>query len=252
MTEQTPTPPPSVLTGLSAQLLILTIFFVMVAEFLIYTPSVSNFRKKYLEERIATAHVAALALQATPDHMVSPELEEELLYHAGAYGVVLRHPTRRVLMLSKEMPPKVDVTFDLRTGRFPYWIFDAYEAMTRDDNRVMRVIGMSPKEPGVIVETVIDEEPMRVAMLGFSNRILQLSIVISLLTAGLVYLALHRLMVRPMRRITRAMIKFRENPEDMSRSITPSDRNDEIGIAERELTIMQDEVRSALNQKSRL
>jgi len=186
MTDQTPTAassPPSLLTGLSARLLVLTIFFVMVAEFLIYTPSVSNFRKKYLEERIATAHVAALALEATPDNMVSPELEEELLYHAGAYGVVLRHPTRRVLMLSKEMPPKVDVTFDLRSGRFPYWIFDAYEAMFRDDNRIMRVVGMSPKQPGVIVEAVLDEAPMRAAMLGFSTRILQLSIVISLLTS---------------------------------------------------------------------
>ncbi|MBT4463413.1 MAG: HAMP domain-containing histidine kinase, partial [Rhodospirillaceae bacterium] len=208
--------------------------------------------KAYLEERIATAHVAALALQATPDNMVSPELEAELLYHAGAYGVVLRHPTRHSLMLSKEMPPKVDVTFDLRAGSFPYWILDAYGAMFRDDNRIMRVIGMSPKQPGVIVEAVLDEAPMRHEMLAFSNRILQLSVIISLLTAGLVYLSLHRLLVRPMRRITRSMIRFRENPEDTSRTIAPSERSDEIGIAERELTFMQDEVRSALNQRSRL
>ena len=58
MTEQPQTPiasPPTALKGLSGRLLVLTIFFVMVAEFLIYTPSVSNFRKAYLEERIATA-----------------------------------------------------------------------------------------------------------------------------------------------------------------------------------------------------
>lgn len=245
-------PIPTAMTGLSARLLVLTIFFVMLAEFLIYTPSVSRYRKNYLEQRIATAHVAVLALQATPDNMVSPELEEELLYHAGAYAVALKLPNRRVLMLAKDMPPKVDVTFDLRQGSFPMWISDAYAAMFRDDNRVMRVIGESPKSPGVSVEIVIDEAPMRHEMLGFSSRILQLSIAISLLTAGLVYLSLLFMMVRPMGRITRAMIRFREDPEDISRTIRPSGRQDEIGVAEYELAQMQKELHTALAQKTRL
>ncbi len=245
-------PLPTAMTGLSARLLVLTIFFVMLAEFLIYTPSISRYRKTYLEQRIATAHVAVLALEATPDNMVSPELEEELLYHAGAYAIVLKLPNRRVLLLAKDMPPGVDVTFDLRQGNFKMWISDAYSAMLRDDNRVMRVIGESPKSPGVSVEIVIDEAPMRKEMLGFSARILQLSIVISLLTAGLVYLSLLFMMVRPMRRITRAMIRFRQDPEDVSRTIRPSGRQDEIGVAEHELAEMQHELHSALVQKTRL
>ncbi len=245
-------PIPTAMTGLSARLLVLTIFFVMLAEFLIYTPSISRYRKTYLEQRIATAHVAVLALEATPDNMVSPELEEELLYHAGAYAVALKLPNRRVLLLSKEMPPGVDVTFDLRQGDFRMWISDAYSAMLRDDNRVMRIIGESPKSPGVSVEIVIDEAPMRMEMLSFSSRILQLSIAISLLTAGLVYLSLLFLMVRPMRRITSAMIRFRQDPEDISRTIRPSGRQDEIGVAEYELAEMQHELHSALVQKTRL
>ena len=245
-------PLPTAFTGLSARLLVLTIFFVMLAEFLIYTPSVSRYRKTYLEQRIATAHVAVLALEATPDNMVSPELEEELLYHAGAYAIVLKHPKRRVLLLAKDMPPRVDVTFDLRQGSFPMWISDAYSAMFRDDNRVMRIIGSSPKSPDVSVEIVIDEAPMRQEMLNFSSRILQLSIVISLLTAGLVYLSLLFMMVRPMRAITRAMIRFRQDPEDVSRAIRPSGRRDEIGVAEHELAEMQRELHLALAQKTRL
>ncbi len=245
-------PLPTAMTGLSTRLLVLTIFFVMLAEFLIYTPSISRYRKTYLEQRIATAHVAVLALEATPDNMVSPDLEEELLYQAGAYAVALRLPNRRMLLLAKDMPPNVDVTFDLRQGRFLTWISDAYSAMFRDDNRVIRVIGESPKSPGVSVEIVIDEAPMREEMLAFSSRILQLSIVISLLTAGLVYISLLFMMVRPMRRLTRAMIRFRQDPEDISRTIRPSDRQDEIGVAERELAEMQHELHSALAQKTRL
>ena len=245
-------PMPSSLSGLSAKLLVLTIFFVMLAEFLIYTPSISRFRKTYLEEHIATAHLATLALEATADNMVTRDLEEELLFHADAYSITLKHPARSMLMLSRQNLPQIDVVFDLREGHFPMWIFDAFAALFRDDNRVMRVIGISPKAMDVVVEVTLDEAPMRKAMLNFSGRILQLSIVISLLTAGLVYISLLWLMVQPLRRITNSMVRFREDPEDDTRLLPPTKRSDEIGVALRELAMMKAEVRAAFKQKNRL
>jgi signal transduction histidine kinase len=89
-------------------------------------------------------------------------------------------------------------------------------------------------------------------MYEFSKRILQLSVGISLFAASLVYLALNWLMIRPMRRITASITAFRRAPEDALRELNPSERRDEIGITERELARMQDEVRQALAQKSRL
>jgi len=243
---------PTALTGMSARLLLLTIMFVMLAEFLIYTPSISRYRQTYLEEHIATAHLATLALEATPDNMVSPELEEKLLFHAGAYSITLRQKHRRVMMLQRKNQPMIDVTYDLTDVGFIMLIKDAYAALWRDDNRIVRVISPSPKNKDVTVEVVLQEAPMRKAMLSYSTRILQLSIVISLLTAGLVYITLLRLMVRPMRKMTQSMIRFRDNPESVSTTIHPSQRSDEVGVAQRELATMQEEVRAALNQKSRL
>ncbi len=241
-----------IVLGLSARLLLLTIFFVMVAELLIYAPSISSFRKTYLEEHIATAHLASQTLEAMPDAMVGRDLERALLFHASAYGIVLRYQDQHALMLSEDMPPKVDVTFDLRKANFYMWIRDAFEALVQRQNRVMRVIAPSPKEPNVIVEVIMDEAPMVRRMVWYSARILQITIVISLVTAGLVYVSLQWLMVRPMRRVTESMIRFREDPEDVSRTIQPGDRADEIGVVERELAVMQNDVRAALHQKSRL
>ena len=93
---------------------------------------------------------------------------------------------------------------------------------------------------------------MRAAMLDYSRRILALSIVISLITATLVYLSLQLLMVRPMRRITESMMAFHSAPEDASKDVTPSGRSDEIGVAQRELAQMQADLRAALKQKDRL
>ncbi|MEQ8196368.1 MAG: HAMP domain-containing sensor histidine kinase [Rhodospirillales bacterium] len=243
---------PKARAGLSARLLIMTIIFVMLAEILIYVPSVSRYRKNYLKEQIMRAHIAVLALADMPDGMVNRKLEEQLLFHANAHGIVLRLPGRHVMAMRGGMPPKVDRVLDLREDTFVLWVADAFETLRQKKNRVLRVIGDSPKVPGVVVEVVMDERPMRREMYAFSRRILQLSILISLMTAFLVYLTLQWLMVRPMRRITTSMMAFRDDPEDESRTISSSNRSDEIGIAQRELNVMQQEVRSALRQKTRL
>jgi hypothetical protein len=115
----------------------------------------------------------------------------------------------------------------------------------------MRVVGPAPMG-GDFLEIVMDEAPLRQAMRRFSINIMLLSFVISGITATLVYFALHYLLVRPMRRLTANMMKFRDDPENPARVITVSGRNDEIGLAERELAAMQQDLASMLQQKSRL
>jgi signal transduction histidine kinase len=98
----------------------------------------------------------------------------------------------------------------------------------------------------------MDEQPLRQAMLEFSVRILILSLIISGITAMLVYLALHQMFVRPLRRITANITAFRAEPENPARIIAPSNRRDEIGTTERELSAMQRDLASHLQQKSHL
>ena len=224
----------------------------MIAEFLIWAPSISRFRKVYFEENITRAHLSMLAVEVMPGEKVEKPLEEALLFHTEAYGIVVNRPDRRMLMVSKEMPPKVDLTIDITKGTFMNWIMEAFSTLAQDENRVLRVIGKSSKDPTVLVEVLIDEAPMRAAMWEYSQRIFNLSIVISLFTAGLVFFSLQWLLVRPMRRITKSMALFRAAPEDVTRMIVPSQRPDEVGFAERELAVMQGELRAALQQKTRL
>ena len=238
--------------SLSARLLILTVFFVMLAEVLIYAPSIGRYRLSYLQERLAAGHLAILALEATPDNMVSEDLERELLNHVGAYTVGLKKPEGQKLILMIETPGPVQANYHLNKGTFFGMIGDAFMAMAAGDGRVLRVMGTSPKDPSLLVEVVLDEAPLRWAMFGYSQRILALSLVISLFTAALVYLSLHWLTVRPMRNMTESMIAFRDDPEDVHNLIRPSERSDEVGLAERELARMQEGLRAALQQKTRL
>ncbi|MEX2643551.1 MAG: hypothetical protein WD270_08865, partial [Acetobacterales bacterium] len=132
-------PPPA--RSLSARLLVLTIVFVMVAEVLIFAPSIARYRLAWFEERIASAHLATLSLEAAPNHRISAELERELLRHVGGYGVTLYKPGWESLMLSSDMPPKVDKRIDLSEASFFDLIGDAFMALTRTQNRVIEVMG---------------------------------------------------------------------------------------------------------------
>jgi signal transduction histidine kinase len=244
---------PALWHSLSARLLVLTVAFVMVSEVFIFFPSIASFRLKYLDERIAAANIAILALLATPDAMVSDELEMELLSQAGAYVIGLKRPDGKKLMLGMESAvPTIDAQFDLRRHGLLRSIGDAVMALTQTHNRVLRVVGVSPRHNETEVEIVIDEAPLHRAMIDYGAQVLAVSIVISLITAGLVYLALQWWMVRPIRRMTESMIAFRGDPEDLSRPLKVERRQDEIGVAQAELAEMQAGLRASLQQKNRL
>ena len=237
--------------SLSSRLLVLTIFFVMVAEILIFVPSTARFRQAWLGEKLALGHLAVLALDATPDKMVSEMLRKELLAHVGAYALSVRRGGAR-LILSSEMPPAVAESYDLDRAGMAQLIVNAFATLLRTESRVIRVMGSSPKDPSVSIELVIEEDLLHADMVDFAWRIFWLSVVISLLTAALVYLALQWLMVRPMGRITQSMVAFREDPEDPDRAIQPTQRQDEIGTAQRELADMQVRLRATLKQRAHL
>jgi len=252
-------PRPTIATSLSAKLLLLTILFVLLAEVLIYAPSIARFRMSYLEERLAAAHIAALSVEAAPDLMVTKELQAKLLAYTGTHVIDLIQPGARVYMLSRPMPPQADAVYDLRGTGMGMQFVDAGNALwlalegafgpQRD--RVIRVIDRSPNDPAQRVEVTMDERPLIDAMLDFSRRILAVSVAISLIAAILVYVTLHALLVRPMRRLTAEVVAFRRDP-DGALPLVPGTRADEIGVAERELAAMQGTVRAALRQRERL
>jgi signal transduction histidine kinase len=240
---------PALHRSLSARLLVLTMAFVLLGEVLIYVPSIARFRKVYLDERIAAAHLATLSLEASPDGVISDDLEQELLSHAGVLSVVLREPAAELVL--GQLPP-VEQVYDLRTSTPTTLIRNAFLTLWHGGGRTVRVIGPSPARPTVLVDISLREQGLWNAMVAYSWRILTLSVVISLMTAFLVFTALQLMIVRPLRRITDSVIAFRRRPEDASVNLPPSERRDEIGLVQTELSGMQGALRSALAHQTRL
>jgi len=238
------------LNSLSGRFLILTTVFVMLAEVLIFVPSVARFREDFLLSRLERAQIASLAQLAT--EMIDPALEAELLQNAEVFNVVLRRDEARELMLSSPMPAPVHETFDLRNAAPMTLIGDAMRRLTDGENRVIRVIGDPVRKGGIVIEVTMETAPLRMAMLDYGLRILMLSAVISVITAILLFLAVRRLMVRPIRGVVGHMISYSQAPEDARRIIVPTAGVTELREAEVALQALQTQLTGALKQKDRL
>src|SRR4051812_24107407 len=237
--------------GLSGKLLVLTILFVMISEALIYVPWLANFRLNWPNGRPAAAPPAALVLDAAPSGMVPESLARQILQSVGARAVAMKMGTQRRLLAVSDMPPKISHEIDMRNVSWWRAVIDAFDTLLCSEDDAMRVVGPAPMG-GDFLEIVLDEAPLRNAMLRNSINLLLLSLAISGITATLVYLALHYLLVRPMRRITANIMRFRDDPENPGRVIAVSRRQDEVGVAERELAGMQRDLASMLQQKNHL
>jgi signal transduction histidine kinase len=237
--------------GLSTKLLVLTILFVMIAEVLIFLPSVANFRLRWLEERLGTAAaVSILLLQVDPSDL-SRGVQDDVLASIGAKAIAVRDAGVARLLVVAKMPPEVDEHVDLAHTGPAAAMGEALMTLFAGGDRMLRVfgpVGDSDKE----FELIIPDKKLRKAMLVYSRNVALLSLVISLFTATLVYYAINRIMIRPIRAMTQSMLAFSQAPDDPGRVIRPEDRGDEIGVAERELSDMQQRLQKTLGEQKRL
>ena len=238
--------------GLSWRVLSLVVLAVMTAEVLLFLPSLARYRLAYMEQLIESGTLAALALDATPDNMVTEEVKRTLLNNARVDAVVVIETNRAKRALLNIPPSPQMQTFNLKERSGLGLIWDALVTMTRDGAHYMRVGGESMRLPNAMVWIVIDELPMRLAMYRYAGTVLALSVMVAMFTAALLWLALHWLVVRPLQNLAGDMTAFRRAPEGPGTERPPTKRNDELGIVDREFQNLQRELRASLRQKSRL
>jgi len=236
--------------SLSGRFLILTAIFVMLAEVLIFVPSVARFREQFLLDRLQRAQIASLGLLAGGE--VSDDLQEELLRNAEVFNVVLRRDAARQLVLSSPVPAPVSQTFDLRDASAITLITDAFRRLASPERQVIRVIGEPVRMGGQLIEITLDTGGLRAAMIDYGLRILWLSLVISVIVAGLLFVVVQCFVVRPIRRVVGAMQAYAADPEDARLVIAPASGITELREAEESLHSLERQLTGALRQKERL
>jgi signal transduction histidine kinase len=236
--------------GLSSRLLILTVLFVVLAGLLILPPALAQFEQTWLYDRLRAAELASLAVDAAPNQVVSDKVSAQLLKGAGVVSVAVQSGGVRRLLLAAPRMQRTPYLVDLRTGDID--LGAPFQTLFSGRDRMVRVVARPQFRDADFIEIVAPDAPLKAELEAYLLRLSGIDAFISFVAGGLVYLSLNALFVRPMQRITRAMERFRADPEDPAAHVTPSGRRDEIGRAEVELDRMQADLRAALTSRARL
>ena len=159
--------------GLPAKLLMLTAVFVLLAEVLIFLPSISTFRVDWLNERLTAAQLATLAAEGFPGGDVPSGLRAEMLRTAQVKAIASRRQGVRRLVLPVDPQMTIDAHYDLRQQPEGVWdsvglrleqIGDAIAVFFAPDGRTIRVLGSIGDDPDDLVEIVMPEAPLKAAL----------------------------------------------------------------------------------------
>lgn len=238
--------------GLSGRLLFLTVLFVMLAELLLVVPSLASFQEGRLLDRVRAAELASLAVEAAPDQMVTESMAGQLLNGAGVVSVAVQSDGIRRLLLQGPRMARTPDLVDLRRYNLFGWLAEPFRTMFGRDDRMVRVVAKPRFRDGDFVEIIVPGAPLRQELMANLMSILVVTAFVSAVAGGLVYLTLTVFLVRPIRKITLAMERFRADPADPGARIALSGRRDEIGRAEAELDRMQADLRVSLASRARL
>jgi signal transduction histidine kinase len=249
--ETAPEAMPALFRGLSGRLLWMTILFVMLAEVLIFAPSVAGMRMNWLRDQLDTAAAAGIVIDGLQPAELPRSVQDDTLLATGTKVIALRKDGTSRLLAAVDVPPQVDDQYDLADVPLLVSIRDAMDTLFFGGGRVMRVFG-PVGESDMIIELVMTDGALRKDMLSYARMMFTLSLVISLITAVLIFLAINRMMIRPIRNLTRNMQRFSERPEDPQRVFAGDAAKGELAVAGRHLASMQVELQRTLKQQKNL
>jgi signal transduction histidine kinase len=155
------------------------------------------------------------------------------------------------LIVVSEVPPTVNAQYDLSKPDFFRDAMDALATLAWGGDQVFSVrgpIGGSPMK----IELVMGDKALREAMLVYCREILFFSVIISLVTAALIFLVINRVLIRPVARMTASMQGFALDPANPSSVMMPPKGTDELSLAGRHLAAMQAELQKTIRQQKNL
>ena len=239
--------------SLSGQLLIMTAVFIAVVEVMLLVPRMADDQEQWLINSVRKAELVSQAVDTSESLSVSPSTSSQLRNSAGVLYLAVRiHGETIRLYDSNVVVP--DEILDLRQTHKNdlAYLWAPWQTLMSNPDRLIHLQAQPRLRAGDMIEIVVRGEPLKQYLKSSLLDMLRVSFGISLAAGILVFTALSFLIVRPIRRLTHAIQRFKANPEDATAAPHVSGRLDEIGHIEYELMSMQEEVRGALRSRARL
>jgi signal transduction histidine kinase len=242
--------------SLSVRVLWLAIGLILLMEMLVLLPGLGRERESWLWEEAIEAHMAAFAMHAGSGGLPpDPAMQHELLALAGTDEISVIEPDQMRLSLKSGPVPQPDIVINLPMESMSSSISHAIRELVMGPQTEIQLWAPSPLQNGTEVEVTFNGRRLANHLRSVALHSAVLGVMVAFITGLLLFVALDRLLVRPMRILTASIVGFRQDPEHAAQtdlSWLASRREDEISSAARELAVLQDEMRAALWRNARL
>ncbi len=248
------TPPflrPPFLQRLSTKFLLLSVLCVLVAQVLIFVPSIASMRIRWLETELASVAPVSLIIERNTTLDIPRHVQDMVLLTTDTKAIIIRDGISSRILAMTEVPKQVTAEINLDNVNEADAIIGAFDTLFYGGNQYLKVYG-TIGDRGEILEMIIVDDQLRKAMLAFSRNIALISLLISVLATGFIYLVINNMLVRPVTRMHRNMIDFTQAPDNPRMIITPDERDDELGIAQRQLAYLQSNLQRTFVERKHL
>jgi signal transduction histidine kinase len=237
--------------GLAARVLAVTIGFVLLAMGLFYVTRLTAHREMLLHGKISavqtTVDAFGLAGATPPPH----DLSQKILNSVEVKWMAIETPAGRREFVTSGGP--LESVESITTDDISYVesIAATFHALFAAPGTVVKLSAPAQANEAAI-EFAFDETSLSQSLLRVSYNFLTISLTIAAVVTCVLWAALWRMVLQPVRRLTSNIIAFGERPQDASRVIAPTGRGNEIGRAEAALAVMQRSLAHELAQRKRL
>jgi signal transduction histidine kinase len=237
--------------GLAARVLAVTIGFVFLAMGLFYVTRLSAHREMWLRGKIGWTQTAIEAFGLAGPNPPSADLSQKILHSLDVKWLAVETPTgRREFVVAGGPPAKAEPIVADDSSHFAS-LAATFRTLLAAPHTVARLsVAAQGNQPAI--EFAFDEQPLIHSLRRVSGNFLTISLIIAAVVTCVLWAALWRMVLQPVRRLTSNIIAFGESPQDATRVIAPCGRGGEIGRAETALAVMQRSLAHELAQGKRL
>jgi signal transduction histidine kinase len=245
--------------SLSARVFWLTVAIILLVDLFVMMPGMAREWQICLKGKVSQAELAvSLATGASGQNanvLANPQTRNVLSALSGTVAITLIGNGVQIALLPDNEKLQEDPTVDLDHAGLWNSAWQADRDVLGLCAPYVPVTASFPLKSYTRIDVVLKQAPMAARIRGYAIEMIAFSVGLALITGSLVYVALDRLLVKPMRIMTASIVAFGRDPEYARLSglkWLSSKGDDEVSRAARELVIMQDELRTALWRNAQL
>ncbi len=242
--------------GISVRFILLSFVLILVGQFLIFIPVLTQYGIEWARDQVQRGHSLVLFLQSRDQRSTMTFNVGQTILQAGGFTNIILHEYEeddllRSIIVGRHVQAKYIIDLDkdsnLATG-FKIWQL----LSIGQDESFVQIKSFSTIGDNAALAIQMPSAILAAELNNYLTRNILLSFVLMVLVALGLFLATHRMLVGPIRRLIFDIEQFQNTPEQYAKLVADDVRTDEIGVLQASFNTMQHHLTRTIRRQRKL